>query len=474
MASADSLKIHELCKVSPPSASNFSLPLTFSDLLWMRFHPVERLFFYSLPQLDSDSDPSFFFHSLIPKLKHSLSLTLKHFLPLAGNIVWPSNSQKPIFKFTPGDGVSLVIAESDADFYRLSGNSPIEALKSRPLVPHLDSSDSICSVISLQITLFPNRGFCIGISCHHAALDGKSTIMFMKAWAYLCQNGAESPSLLPGLEPFFDRDVIKGPDGLDALLINQWKELANLMDPSNMNQRSLKIFSSVPPVLDQSLRATFELTRSDLEKIKNTVLAMWDDIENGEESFPSKPQTLSTFVVTCAYVLICIVKAMKATQNNNGKFVFGYTVDCRSRLEPPVPDNYFGNCVSTCIVDVQQEEFTMENGLIIVAKKIYSKVKKLDKAVLDGMDSMIPLWISLISKGVHGIGVAGSTRFGVYRTDFGWGRPIKVEITSIDRGLSMALAESRDGSGGIAIGLVQNKNAMNAFATVFCEGLESL
>ncbi|KOM29968.1 hypothetical protein LR48_Vigan843s003000 [Vigna angularis] len=37
-----------------------------------------------------------------------------------------------------------------------------------------------------------------------------------------------------------------------------------------------------------------------------------------------------------------------------------------------------------------------------------------------------------------------SNRFGVYETDFGWGRPAKVEITSIDRGLTIGMAESKD------------------------------
>ncbi|KAI4352460.1 hypothetical protein L6164_006710 [Bauhinia variegata] len=296
--------------------------------------------------------------------------------------------------------------------------------------------------------------------------------MFMKASAVTCQSRAEPASLLPELQPFLNREFIKDPDGFDFFLLNQWEEFTGIFDPSNVNPQSLKISISAPPGLDQSLRATFELTRSDLEKIKKRVITLWDDIGTGEseESFPSKP----TFVVTFAYVSVCIVKARERTQNNNSKLVLGFTADCRSRLEPPIPDNYFGNCVSVHVVDVPLEEFTMENGLIIVSRKIYSKVKMLDKAVPEEMGSVIPLWVSIFSGEFDGIGVAGSTRFGVYRTDFGWGRPIKVEITSIDRGVSMALAESRDGNGGVEIGMVQNKNAMNVFATVFREGLESL
>lgn len=66
---------------------------------------------------------------LIPKLKSSLSVALQHFLPLAGNVIWPQNSPKPILSYVQGNIVSLTIAESDADFCHLvsSNNFNIKA-----------------------------------------------------------------------------------------------------------------------------------------------------------------------------------------------------------------------------------------------------------------------------------------------------------------------------------------------------------
>ena len=51
--------------------------------------------------------------------------------------------------------------------------------------------------------------------------------------------------------------------------------------------------------------------------------------------------------------------------------------------------------------------------------------------------------------------------------DFGWGKPEKVEITSVDRGITMAIAESKDGNGGVEVGLVLKKNVMDQFACIF-------
>ncbi|RDX91484.1 Malonyl-CoA:anthocyanidin 5-O-glucoside-6''-O-malonyltransferase, partial [Mucuna pruriens] len=364
------------CIVTPAlaTATHLSLPLTYFDLIWLRFHPVERIFFYSLPL--PNSDPCFFFDKVAPKLKTSLSRTLQHFLPLAGNVIWPSDSPKPFIQFNPGDGVSLVLAQchDDSDFDHFLDYSPREATQSRTLVPILDSSDSLASVISLQITLFPKKGFCIGITSHHAVLDGKSSTMFIKAWAYACKSGEEEspPSLVPELEPLFDRELIKDPMDLESVFINNWTQ----MDPSGTsNGRSLKIISR--PMEEHLVRATFELTREDLEKIKKRVLSMWELVE--EEAEPnlasSKPTTLSTFVTTIAYVSVCISKAIHGAQNIE-KFALGFNVDCRAR-------------------------------------------------------------------------------------------PAKVEITSVDRGLNIGLADSKDGKGGVEVGLVLDKQVMDLFHVYF-------
>lgn len=56
--------------------------------------------------------------------------------------------------------------------------------------------------------------------------------------------------------------------------------------------------------------------------------------------------------------------------------------------------------------------------------------------------------MALAKTGVQIIGVALYNRFGVYGTNFGWGKPSKVEIAMVDKGLCFGLAESKDGDGG--------------------------
>ncbi|KAF5961480.1 hypothetical protein HYC85_002689 [Camellia sinensis] len=69
--------------------------------------------------------------------------------------------------------------------------------------------------------------------------------------------------------------------------------------------------------------------------------------------------------------------------------------------------------------------------------------------------------------------IAGSPRLEIYNIDFGWGRPRKVEVTSIDKSGAFSLADSRDGNGGLQIGIVLNKHEIEAFASLFASGLDT-
>ncbi|KAI5432262.1 hypothetical protein KIW84_036129, partial [Lathyrus oleraceus] len=462
--------IHQQIKVVPPSSTQTTtstIPLTFLDIVWLRFHPNERIYFYALH--DSHSHPSFFFQHIVPNLKSSLSLTLQHFLPLAGKIVWPSDSSKPFMQFNPNDndnGVSLLIAESDADFQHVIGNSPHEASLSRSFIPNLESSHLCASVISIQITLFPSSGFSIGITTHHAVFDGKSLSMFVKAWAYLSKKNietGESPPLLPELEPLFNRDIIKGTTENNSIEI-----LSKLFPAENGNERSLKIFPSEPK-LEESVRATFKLTREDLDKIKQKVLSKWEIMDTNE----SKPKTLSSFILTCAYSFVCIAKAIHEVEKEKEKFALAFAVDCRARLELPIPDNYFGNCVPGYFIDTNPLDFIKEDGVFLVAKCIFEKIKMIkEKGVLEeNMVDVFHKYGSLFKEGFVTFGVAGSNRFGVYENDFGYGRPEKVEIVSIDKGLSIGFGDRKDSNGGVEIGLVLKKHIMDLFIPLFLEGL---
>jgi hypothetical protein len=459
----------DVCQVTPyfdssESATELSLPLTFYDIMWLKFPPVERIFFYKL----TESTPTFFNSVILPKLKHSLSHTLLHFLPLAGNLIWPPQAIKPIILYTPDDGVQLTVAESSADFHLLSGNEVHEAADSRPYIPELPVTDSKASVIALKITLFPNHGFCIGISAHHSALDGKSSTMFIKAWAHFCKLGDENkrqyPALLTELTPVFDRIAIQDPEGLDMVYLNNWLELK--WPGVDLNPRSLQLLPVIA-VRSSSVRATFELSREDIKKLRERVLA--NLVKEGSKE--THPIHLSPFVLVLAHGFVCIVKARGFESNR--RVLIGFAVDCRARLDPPIHENYFGSCVSSCAAFTEAESLLEENGFMHVAEMLSELIKSLEKGVLDGAKEKTASFMKEAAGGAAILGVAGSNRFEVYGTDFGWGKPEKVEITSIERTGAISLAESKDGNGGVEIGIVLEKHEMEKFTSLFVDDLKN-
>ncbi|KAM3712679.1 hypothetical protein ACB098_01G201200 [Castanea mollissima] len=450
MASNNSVNILEVCRVNPlpsslASVTPSSLPLTFFDILWLRFPPVERVFFYETPPTKET-----FLNSIVPKLKHSLSLALQNSLPLAGNIIWPPESHKPIISYKEGDAVSLTVAESNANFYHLSGNNFVEAVEYHPLVPDLATSHEHAPVLALQVTTLSNCGFCIGITAHHTVLDSKSLTMFRKLWARLCKLGGNALSLVPELIPSFDRMVVKDQAGIEAIYLNQ---LLNLDGPQN---KSLKVWEQKTP--PNVVRGTFELTRTKLEKLRRLMTSILGENNNQEQPV----HYISKLTLTCAYTWVCLAKAER--QN------------ARPRLEPPMPDNYFGNCLTGCAAIAERNDLLGEKGVAVAVKAISEAIRSLDYGVLKGAENWLSLLLNVkkdnISDGVPRI--AGSPRFELYNTVFGWGKPVKVELIFIDKTGGICVSDSRDGTGGIEIGLFLKKREMEVFASVFAKGLEVL
>nr|URM60597.1 malonyltransferase [Cistanche tubulosa] len=440
----------ETCRVPPPAgaAAVLSVPLSFFDFIWIHFHPIRRLLFYSYPNC---SRP-YFLETLAPQLKQSLSLALKHYLPLSGNLLYPSNTeQKPVFRYVDGDSVSLTVAESVRDFDELVGNHARSADQFYDFVPEMpqvkdEPEYKIVPVLALQVTLFPDRGICIGFANHHVVGDASSIFSFMKTWSSICAAEQSDHPL-----PVFDRSHIKDPLGIDTIF---WKVM-----------RTIPFKPSPFPLPTNRVRATFTLRPADIKKLKDLVLA-WK---------PGLVQ-VSSFVVTASYVWTCLVRSGDEIGEEVDGDVpehFIFVVDVRGRVDPPVPGNYFGNCLGYVLEKLEHKRVVGDDGFVIAAEGVAEDIKKRvnDKdEVLRGAEN----WLSGFEGygGMRAMGVSGSPRFDLYGVDFGWGRARKLEVVSIDgESYSMSLCRSNDSDGGLEIGLSLPKKRMEAFAALFAEGL---
>ncbi|KAL7086840.1 hypothetical protein ACP275_13G026800 [Erythranthe tilingii] len=445
----------ETCRIPPPpgsaAAAELQLPLTFFDIVWIHFQPIRRLLFY-----EYSGSESHFLETLVPKLKESLSLTLKHYLPLAGNLLYPLNTdhQKPLLRYISGDSVSLKIAISGGDFDELVGNHPRDADQFYEFVPEIppeteDSDYKIVPVFALQVTLFPGRGICIGFSNLHSLGDARSIVGFMRAWASMCKLAGES-ELSP---PIFDKSVIHDPLKIDDTF---WKAVKNIPFKPSYSFR----------LPTNKVRATYTLRQSDIQKLKDSVLAKKPNLVH-----------VSSFVATASYVWTALLKssADDHVEDRNIHEYFVFSVDIRERMNPAVPTNYFGNCLCAGITEIEHERLVGEEGIAVSAEfmseLIRNRMNNKDE-VLKGAEN----WMDGSRNKVwaRAVGVSGSPKFDLCSADFGWGNARKLEVVSIDgERCSISLCKCSDSEGGLEIGLSLPKERMTAFAAVFADGLKS-
>ncbi|XP_028783883.1 anthocyanin 5-aromatic acyltransferase-like [Neltuma alba] len=452
------VKIMEQSRVSAPphSTSPTSLPLTFLDLPWLFFSPNQPLFFFPFP-----FSLSHFTTFTLPNLKLSLSLTLQHYFPFAGTFVPSPEPSKPHIVYSEASSVSLVVAESSDDFSHLCGNHARDANRFYSLVPKLKSGKEEIPLMAIQITVFPDSGICIGLAYLHIVADGRTFHNFMNTWAAYCSSQASS--FPPKSLPFYDRSVIVDSHGLEEVFLKQWRRKKT----SFIDETKVKSSSSS---LSDLVRATFLMDPTQMEKIKRFIVSLCRD--------KSQPEHLSPYVLTCAFLWVCLLKTHQLTDNDEDVHYkdpayFGFIAGGMTRLQFPVPANYLGNCVGFGRASAMREELLGEGGIVVAARAIGGTIKKLDHGMLVGAEKWVSYWEVMNGSELHVV-ATWSPKLKLYETDFGWGRPRKIEEISIDKSRAISLINSREVDGGIEIGLALPHKKMDSFTMFFNQGLNAV
>ncbi|XP_020573050.1 phenolic glucoside malonyltransferase 2-like [Phalaenopsis equestris] len=444
-------------QISPSLPLQPPQPLTFLDIMWLQnSQMVERLFFYHFPQ-----PISHFIDSKLPVFTESLSLTLRHYYLLAGSIrPSPDSVEQFEIVYTEGDSVNITLSEFTGDDFRnISGHHPRSLKNLRLLVPKpakSSTSGGQFPPISIQITLFPNQGLCIGFAINHAVCDAAGSMRFIRSCAAACRSAAE-PNLDDIYPPFLDRSIIIDTRGIRRKLFENMRQFKECCE-EHLKKEDTMALSDLGYV-----SATFTLGEDQILRLKERVQAK--AMEQG-----TKPPSfhMSAFVVTCAFVWKCLVKARGYDGVISQRF--GSPVDWRSRMRPPIPSNYFGNCLGFFMAELNFGDMVGKNGMELAAIEIRKSIDW-----LQGRDIGEVLIVATDRSGEvkksRPLSVAGSPKLRVYEVDFGWGRPVKVEITSTVETGAISLAESREEEGGLEVGLVLSEEEMSKFGTNFSSGL---
>ncbi|KAL0701375.1 hypothetical protein Bca4012_057497 [Brassica carinata] len=286
--------------------------------------------------------------------------------------------------------------------------------------------------------------------------------MFVKAWAHFCKQENGSP-LPETLTPCLDRSLIKDPTGL---LHEQMVEIVrSLNDDGGRIIGSRRNLSSIPAWErgDDGVFATLVLSRGDVERLRERVR---------NESGPSQLH-LSTLVVSYAYVWTCLVKARGGGDMERPVSLL-FVADFRERLDPPLPATYFGNCMfpAGCFSGKTAGDFAGEGGFVAAVEILSGLVKGLSSRKIETIAEEFKIGFDCVGVTSQLGSLSGSPRLGVYESDFGWGRPVKVDVVSIESN-TISMAERRDESGGIELGLCMNKAELDIVLALFNSGLQN-
>lgn len=315
---------------------------------------------------------------------------------------------------------------------------------------------------TVQVTIFSNAGICVAWSYRHVLGDASTTIGFMKAWASIFSKSTRNSEVLGhNFVPVYDRSTIQDPFHLEVVLFNAMKMFKPQEPPS------------VTTILSNNykVRATFNMSQIDIQKLKNLVLTK-----------EPNPPHVSSLTVTCAYAWTCwlrsidaVVKEIEGDTINNEPQFLSVPVDFRQRLDPPLPQTYFGNCVLPCIVPFSCVEVVGNGneGFFKVAIQIGEAVKKM----LNNKEGVVKgNWLSELRKIASGniLAVVGSPKYDGYDVDFGWGKANKFESLAVDESKAMSISKSRKFEGALELSLCLPSERMDAFVAFFIDGLKKL
>ncbi|XP_078152609.1 anthocyanin 5-aromatic acyltransferase-like [Carex rostrata] len=424
--------------------SHASLPFTFLDIFWLNKSSVDRLFFYPYRH-----PTAHFLSSHLPSLKHSLSLTLTAYYPLAGGYRRKLGTDDEIvLHYNEGDGVCFTVAECvDHRFEDLASDherdvSHLDCLV--PLLPKPKDDEESKPVLAVQVTVFPEQGIVIGTSVHHVVCDGTTSMQFMHTWAKTCLSG----TVLSSQVPIFDRSLVPDPSNLYSFF---YSEIQNVL-------------KSAPEGIDKNntgsnlVVAAFTFEKRHIQRLKQLIL-------NKAEQRKISSFHCSTIVIAFAYVWTCYVRAKGIDSSKRAGM--GIPADVRARIQPPIPTEYFGNCIALCFASANVADLVQDDGIVVAAEAIGKAVAQSSESLKSARNWMRE---AAAFKVVPFLKVAGSPKFRVYDVDFGFGRPMKVEIVSATKTGAMSVAESRDEQGGIQIGIGFPKEEMDYFEKCFLDG----
>ncbi|KAL5230857.1 hypothetical protein ABZP36_029633 [Zizania latifolia] len=444
--SGGGVRVLAVSRVAPTPAAEAAerVGLSFFDAPWVVLPPIQRVFLYEVVDGGEGGGGRGGFPAAVERLKDSLAATLALYLPLAGKLAYVAETEDVVVDCADA-GVAFVEAEADGmDVRRLAGDESHDIAAFLGLVPDLDTRVLPAPVLSVKATRL-GAGLALGLSVLHAVADGRAVWQFMEAWSSASRVGSPvTKSLGP---PHYSRETaIPHPHAGERA-----RHMLKMVAPNLPLVTAEHDFSQ----RFRLARRTFCLGADGIRSLKRRI----DELAAAEAGPQYKP--VSTFVALAAMGWTAFVRSKGLAAGEDTYLVF--LADLRARLDPPVGDGYVGNCVKACLACCPDAaDLLGEDGLLRAARAVQAAVAEMEAAPLAGTDgSAIARVMQLPFSRMAN--VAASPRFHAYdAADFGFGRPARVELVSMNHDGEMVLVGGRR-DGEVQLSLSINPAHVEAF-----------
>ncbi|KAF3663450.1 putative histone-lysine N-methyltransferase EZA1-like [Capsicum annuum] len=404
------------------------------DLQFLRLDTIQKgLLFHKPKQENTNTSKS----SLVDRLKESLSRTLHFFPPLAGRFSTIENTDDDTVSFfinCNNAGVEFTHASAP----KLTVSAILDSTRVPLIVHHLFPLNNIRNIECVTKPLFGVQitelvdGFFIGCTMSHGLGDGTCFWHFFNSWSEISR-GCQIISKIPVFERYFSEEMktpIHLPLKLDDEKLFEKFEVPPLME---------RIFHlSKESICKLKDKANSEMDVKSISSLQAFLAHLWRSITRCRKLDDEKEVVISIIIVSDNASFDVggggggdddIVVAMDIIIRREVIDVV-VTDSARTRLNPPLPEGYFGNAVHIKQVKITAGEL-LKNRLGWAAMQMNKMVvsqnsEEVMKFYKEWAENPLIFCKGSVLVGNTRLGISSSPRYNIYGADFGWGKPVAV------------------------------------------------
>ncbi|XP_060974939.1 uncharacterized acetyltransferase At3g50280-like [Cannabis sativa] len=424
------------CFIKPqyvPEDSKQPFYLTPWDLAMLSIHHIQKGLLFAKPYNDEEKgeEGNDFMESILDKLKNSLSLSLVHFYPLAGRLktikTEDPSSYLVYVDCNNSPGAKFIYSTLDLTISDIISPTDVPCKIVQSLFDHHKSvshDGHTMSLLSIQVTELVDGVF-IGCSMNHSVGDGTSYWNFVNMWSEIFRaqefsgnNNINSISRPPILKRWF-------PDGHGPIINLPYTnpdEFIGRFESPLLRERFFHF--SVESIARLKARANVDCNNTNgISSLQSLSALVWRSITRARNIPPDQ-------VTTC-----------KLATND------------RSRLDPPLSDNYFGN-VLYAIKSCSKAGDLLDHDLGWAARKLHEAVVNHSN---EDTRELLQEWLCYPQVYQYGmffdpftVMMGSSPRFNKYGCEFGMGKAIAVRSGYANKfDGKVSCYPGRDGGGSI-------------------------